>query len=584
MRSVHSTDLKHLAFVDGFGLTRISMPNKVKTDRKVTAGLDATLSANAARTELLAWRQPWDAMHHRDFPGLKALSKIDRFRLAGTALAPSGGFVQITSGYVEPHELTLHRWSDPLSAPTLTPLSFADAARRPRVRLDGAAPSWRPTCFVTAPSGAWAALYARDAQLAAGDLSTPSGAVRWVAPVELPPEALVTLHPFDDGRVVLAAYLPSRRESVLVRFFADGTVAGQHTLATITPAVPVSFDHALHQPDESVVARTPLDGGISRTTGLADHGAARLFGHGDAGYALVWHGESVIDLSTAEAISRKFADDDAPVRRFFREHLARANALGNPAGILFELMSFDPNPARRDFSFSFDATSGNGSLRGVLAAGMLTAITDDDALRNLHGWHWSVGGGLSPSVAQGRWDDAEVDAAFGALEAARVPLLECLKCLGDAYSFSHTSPAPQRVPFTLDGARRFLAGMTWALTHRGAEGVRAASRELAPGLTVDDVVAAMKSLPHERGPRVDYHALDLLTVVSAQVFRHELTRVVAALCRLPDAWRNGVASRLEHAVKWVKSETPEPDVFATMVALESAARGEIDFYVRRALG
>jgi hypothetical protein len=41
---------------------------------------------------------------------------------------------------------------------------------------------------------------------------------------------------------------------------------------------------------------------------------------------------------------------------------------------------------------------------------------------------------------------------------------------------------------------------------------------------------------------------------------------------------------LEHAVKWLKSAAAEPDVFATMITLESGARGEIDFYVRRALG
>ena len=224
------------------------------------------------------------------------------------------------------------------------------------------------------------------------------------------------------------------------------------------------------------------------------------------------------------------------------------------------------------------------ALLGALAAGSLTALTDDDALRNLHGWHWSVGGGVSPTFDADRWDDAEVDRAFGALESAGVPLLECLKCLGDAYSFSYVHPAPQRVPFTLDGARRFLAGLTWAFSHRGGEGVREASRALAAGLTVAHVTAALKDLPIERGPRVDYHVLDLLTVVAAQVFRHDLTKVVAALCRVPDAWRNGVGSRLEHAVKWVRSESAEPDVFATMIALESGARGEIDFYVRRALG
>ena len=586
MRSVHSSDLKHLAFLDGFGLTRISAPNKVKTERKVSAGLDATLSLNAARTEVLAWRENWNSMHHLAFPAMKALTRIDRFHLAGASLAPDGGFVDITTVHGPDAVGELRRFSDPHTPPTSTKLPRRDAPVRPGVTLDGAKPAWRPLRLVTAPSGVWAALLGSEATLLVGDFSVPEGRLRWSTTVRVPREALVTLHPFDDGRVVVAAFMPSRRESTLVRFDATGNTLGVHTLPSLCPAVPVRHDEALHQLSPETVARTPLDGGVARTTGLGpeNHGVGRVFGEGDAGYFLPWHAESVLDLHTADAISRKLADEDAPVRRWFREHLARANALGNPGGILFELKSFDPNPARRDFGFSFDATTGDGSLLGALAAGSLTALTDDDALRNLHGWHWSVGGGVSPTFDADRWDDAEVDRAFGALESAGVPLLECLKCLGDAYSFSYVHPAPQRVPFTLDGARRFLAGLTWAFSHRGGEGVREASRALAAGLTVAHVTAALKDLPIERGPRVDYHVLDLLTVVAAQVFRHDLTKVVAALCRVPDAWRNGVGSRLEHAVKWVRSESAEPDVFATMIALESGARGEIDFYVRRALG
>lgn len=584
MRSVHSSDLKHLAFLDGFGLTRISLPNKVKTERKVAAGLDATLSLNAARTEMLAWRENWNSMHHLAFPAMKALSKIDRFRLAGTALAPDGGFVDVTTVHGPDAVAELRRFSDPHTPPGSTKLPRRDAPVRPGVTLDSAKPAWRPLRLVTAPSGVWAALLGSEATLLVGDFSVAEGRLRWSTTVRVPREALVTLHPFDDGRVVVAAFSPSRRESTLVRFDATGNTLGVHTLPSLCPAVPVSSDEVLHQLSPETVARTPLDGGIARTTVIADHGVGRVFGHGDAGYFLPWHAESVLDLRTADAISRKLADDDAPVRRWFREHLARANALGNPGGILFELKSFDPNPARRDFGFSFDATTGDGSLVGVLAAGMLTAITDDDALRNLHGWHWSVGGGVSPEFPSGRWDDAEVDAAFGALESAGVPLLECLKCLGDAYSFSSTSPAPQRVPFTMEGARSFLAGLTWALTHRGAEGVRAASRAHASALTVGDVAGALQHLPNERGPRVDYHVLDLLTVLAAHVFRHELPGVLAALRRVPNAWRNGVGSRLEHAVRWVKSEAAEPDVFVTRLALTSTAPGGVDFYVRRALG
>jgi hypothetical protein len=585
MRSIHSSDGKHLAFADGFGLTRVSLPNKVKTERKISAGLAATLSLNAARTVMLAWRERWSSMHHLTFPALKALTKLERFRLAGTVHAPDGGFADVTTQPGPDPVAIVRRWSDPLSAPSSQEMLRAEAPVRAAVTLDGASASWRPLRLVSAPSGVWATLLGSEATLLVGDFSAPGGRLRWSATVRLPREALVTLHPFDDGRVVLAAFSPSRRESTLVRFDAEENTLGVHTLTSLCPAVPLSPNAALHQLSPEAVGRTPLDSGACLTTGVAsaDQGVGRVFGADGAAFFLPWHAESVLDLRTADRIPRKLADDDAPVRRFFRERLARANALGMPGGILFELMGFDTNPARREFGFSFDATTGDGSLHGVLAAGALTAITDDDALYDLHGWRWSVGGGLNPAVDAARWDDAAVDAAFGALESAGVPLLEALKCMGEAYAFSHGSPAPRRAPFTEDGARRFLAGMTWALTHRGAEGLRAASRALAPTLTAADVAAALRDLPPQRGPRVDDRALDLLSVLSAHALRHDTARVVAALCRVPDAWRQGLGSKLEAAVRWLRSEAAEPDAFATLLALDSAARADVDFYVRRGL-
>lgn len=88
MRSIHSTDGQHLAFTDGFGLTRISLPNKVKTDRKITAGLDALLSTNPSRSAILTCKQSLDTMFHLGFPDLGALTKFKRFELSPSTLTP----------------------------------------------------------------------------------------------------------------------------------------------------------------------------------------------------------------------------------------------------------------------------------------------------------------------------------------------------------------------------------------------------------------------------------------------------------------------------------------------------------------
>ena len=82
-RSLHGLDGKHVAFVDGFGLTRVTLANEVKTERKIRDGIDATLTAREARARLLALRRAWNSMHHLGVPELTGLTKKSRFQLWG---------------------------------------------------------------------------------------------------------------------------------------------------------------------------------------------------------------------------------------------------------------------------------------------------------------------------------------------------------------------------------------------------------------------------------------------------------------------------------------------------------------------
>lgn len=584
MRCVLSADGKHLAFFDGFGLTRLSAPGKVKTERKISGGLDPSLSTNPARTELLAWRQDWSTMHHLALPTLKPLTKFDRFRLAAAVLAPAGGFAVVGSryeverGYVP----SLERWSDP--ANKLGAIDLDDAPRREPVTLEGASGP-ASARLASSPAGVWAVLQGDESTLVVGDLAGPLGTVRWRVPVALPRGAFTTLHPFDDGRVALAAFMPSRRESVIVRFAADGRVEGTHTLATLSPAVPLSLDWAAHQLSETTLARTPLDGGLCRTTGIArdDHGVGRLFGEGGSAWFLPWHAESILDLNRAESVSRRLSDDDASLRRFFRETVARLNALANPGGMLIELCRLDVNPARRNYTFIWDATPGDGSLLGALAGGMVQALTDDDALRNVDGWRWSVGGGFGVACDPARNDVAEVDRAFGALESAGVPLLETLSCVGDAYAFRDGGEIA-RWPFAPGAARHFLAGLVWSITHRGADGLRAGARALSDELTGARVAAALRALPQERGSRVGNHAFDTVCTVAIDALRAEAAPVIAAATHVPNAWQYGAGSTLEPALQWLASEVSDRGALLEALRRDADPSSHVASCVTRALG
>jgi hypothetical protein len=584
MRSVHSADLQHVAFVDAFGLTRVSLPNKVKSERRLAAGFDASLSLNAARTELLASHPRRGRMLRLAFPGMTVRAKYSD--LAGTrdALAPDGGFADIIAPPPTRLVGSLCRYLDPHDEPTRTTLDLDRAPVREGVFMDGAKPAWRDTRLVTAPSGVWAALFDEAQTLLVGDLSSPGGRLRWSAPVRLPREALVTLHPFDDGQLVLAVFSPSRCESTLVRFDPEGNTLGRHVVPALSPAAPLSPARVVHQTRGDTVAQTFLVDGDSRTTALApeDHGVGRVLGVEGAAFFLPWHAESLVDLQTGAVISRALAEADAPARRWVRAHLARANALGNPGGILFELWDFDPRPATKFFEFTVEATAGDGSLLAALAAGMLTGV-GEDAIDDLPGWRCRNAGDVLSEFDPGRWDAAEVDLAFAALESAGVHLLSTLGCFGDAYGMSYEMPALQQLPFTPEGARRFLAGMTRALEHGAAPGLRNAAQSRSPTLTATHVADALRVLPHDRPLAVPADALDHLMVLAGEVFGDELPTVLAALCEVPDAWREGLGTRLEAAVRWALSASENPEGLSAKLTDASRAHRAVARIARGAL-
>lgn len=585
MRSAHSLDGKHFAFSDGFGLTRVSLPAKVKTERKISSGHDALMSADPTRTQLVAWRQGWDSMHHLSFPELKTLTKIDRFQLSQTVLSGDGGFVEVRAHFGGEVGTTARRWSAPATPEAPVDIALIDAPTREGLRMDGAVDGFAWAPLQSASSGVWAVLRGSPRMLYVGDFSERPVRVRWRAPVAFAAGDFVTLHPFDDGRVALCAFSPRRREATVARFSASGRVEAVRALPAVAPPALLSPDAALHQPDDARVLRSSLDDGSAASFTLPEsmRGPGRPFGEGAAMRFLPWDAESILDLETGVALSRKLSDVDAPVRRFMRERVREVNALAYPGGLMIELKNLDVNPARKDYGFGWDSSLGDGSLHGYLAAGSLAALTDDDVLRNLDGWRWSVGSGVSLAHPTRPWDLDEVDQALGALEARGVPLLEALQCLADAYDFWGSAPTPRRVAFTTEGARRFLSGMVFAMTARRAEGLRAAAREGHGALTAARVVDALRALPEHRGPRVGYHILDLLTAVAVNALGADALGVVAGLGVASPSWHSGLGSLLHGALRWLLAQSPDRDAAASRLRVEGRGVSSLALYLDRAL-
>ncbi|MEZ4394912.1 MAG: endonuclease V [Polyangiales bacterium] len=460
MRSVHSRDLKHHAFVDGFGLTRVSLPDKVKTERRVCAGLDATLSVDAGGRALLACHEGEHEMHHLGLPALRARTRLDRGRVLGASLTPEGGFVDVmTDGRATPRA-TLRRWSDPFVTPAFLPLDPASAPTRPGVTLDDAGPSHRPARLVTSPRGTWATLLGASPTLLVGDLEAPVGRLRWSAPVRVPPGALLTLHPFDEGRVVVAAFLPAAQRVMILRFDAEGEAAPVVELSTRGPAAPLTPEVVLHQRDDGTVVRRALSDGVEERTRLPDSacGPGRVFGQGSSAFFLPWHAETVIDLRRGLELDRGLGEHDAPARRALRRVISQANALAQATGSYFELERAQADRRRRVVVVGLQSSPGDESLLGVMLSSWVEQAAPREVSRADPGWRAAPVGGLVRRYPHERWDEVEVAAALARLAREGLALEGCLAGLAEAYRFDGDG-APTRCAFTEDGARHLLGAL-----------------------------------------------------------------------------------------------------------------------------
>lgn len=583
MRSVSTPDGRHLAFQDAFGLTRLSLPKGVKTVRKLTAGLYPALSLDAVGSQLLAWRGHWDSMHHLNFPGLGPHAKLDRFQVSRAALAPDGAsYLRVSSGGIA------ERFDAPTGIlRTAGPITNLDAPTRPAVTLEGGAEQPSRCPLLTHPSGAWAAIVGPAATLYVGDLSDEPVRVLWRAPVSLPRAAMVEVHPFPHGAAVLCVYEPRHARATLVAWSPTGEARATVVPAAGPPAV-TSADTVLHALDEATVARTRLSDGHRETFALPAkrQGPGSPFGQGDAAWWLPDDGEDIVNLLTGDVIPRKLQAEDRPVRDLFVDAVRTANRLGHPAGVHLALGDLQADPAKRTYGFGFDQSPGDGALLAWLAAASLTGLTDDPLLHNLQGWRWNVGGGLSGDTPDAPWDTAEVDAAFAALDAAGLGLHTLLGPFRDAWGwYRHDADTPERIAFTPDGARRFLAGAAWALGGNAPGGLADAARRDAARLDGDALCAMLRRLPDERPPRVSYHALDLLALPAVHALGPGAVPFLGALGTVSDAWRNGVGSGLESAVRWLASTHPDREALTrSLVGPDAPGHAGTGFYLRRALG
>ncbi len=306
-----SSDGAHVVFQDGFGLTRLTFPKGVKTDRDA-AGLSLTVSdthalAHAAKSNKLALRAlpalsraKW---HFSDY-GRFALFPDGAF---GVEVSNKGGqLIDVAGGHIGSFQ-----WPDEM--PSVGALDLG-RQRPPGTVVRGVA--------VAGPDRALAVFNPYFKRVWFGRVKG-DGACEplWQADVGLP-VGEVFLHA-GRGETFFGAWDPGTREARIYRVTDDREVT-HHTVSCV--GLPTySGDRWCWQESPELVCRAPwssMDAPERFTLPSAAQGDGALMAHGDRVLFLPRDGERVFDVVTGAAIDRKLPPAEKAIRAKAVEQLS----------------------------------------------------------------------------------------------------------------------------------------------------------------------------------------------------------------------------------------------------------------------
>lgn len=298
-----TSDGAHLVFQDGFGLTRITFPKGVKTDRDAAG---AWLSVGDAYA--LAHTPKSNRMALRALPGLTRakwpFSDYSHFVLfpdgvRGVEISNKGGqLLDVTSGH-----LGAFTWPDDM--PSVGELDLG------RQRPAGTVVRGRAA---TGPDGALAVFNGYFKRVWFGRVKDDGSCEPvWQADVGLPVGEVI-LHA-GEGETFVGAFDPGRGEARIYRVTDDREVTTRAVACVGAPTY--SGDRWCWQESAEVVCRAPwtsMDAPERFTLPSAAQGVGELMAHGDRLLFLPRDGERVYDVVTGAAIDRKLPAGDKSLR------------------------------------------------------------------------------------------------------------------------------------------------------------------------------------------------------------------------------------------------------------------------------
>lgn len=347
----------HLVFQDGFGLTRVTFPKAVKTDRDLSG-----LSLTVGDAHALAHQPRTNRRGLRALPAL-ARAKWNLSDYSDYAFMPDGErVVELNNGGGK-----VFRASGEALGQFAWPEAMASAGA-----LDlGRSRPEKATLVGRAAAGAGDALAVFNPYRRAVWVGrvTPEGAVEpaWRAEVDAP-VGEVLLFP-SAAETFVGAWDPGTREARLYR--VDGERRVEHRVLRSITAPTFSGTRWCWQESDEVVCAAPweaLDRPVRYALPKATQGPATLMAHGDAVYALPLDAERLVDVVSGAVIDRKLGAGELPMRAKAIDALRVFGPwLGAEGGVLrFGHVERDKN-GTLGWSPTFDV--GVGSLPAYLAVG-----------------------------------------------------------------------------------------------------------------------------------------------------------------------------------------------------------------------
>ncbi|MDP2343777.1 MAG: hypothetical protein Q8O67_22655 [Deltaproteobacteria bacterium] len=475
-----TADGKHLVIFDGFGLSRLTLPKAVKTD-KISGHW---LSGNDGL--VLVHNESMNARAMRTVPELTIVKVDGSYELKYGPAVPLDDKHVLTADGTSVQVVKLIN-GKPLGKHDLSELAGAAARAPERIDLGPqlAQPSYK-TIVAAGDDGAFALWSPLTGQLFLGRLPKPSAAPVDVVVVHVgAPQGLLQLRVVAGG-VFVAAFHGAQNKAWCAVVDARGGV----TARVVDSVAPVAFADGklISQPDDGTVLREPLvasrggSGDAERFTLKTRAPVAELMAHGSAIWALAADRESFIDVVSGAVVDRKLPAAEKATRAGLRGFIGPYQQAARAANLtIFPWLKGKP-AGKHEQGYSYDR--GDDGLLGILVMSNVFA-----RCRIVDGGRWRVGS-YSSGMSLGPVD---VDAVRRALEAADQHGLDLLS--GMALLASPLSSAAEDLErttpvFSPDAARLLLAAVIARLA--GAKTV--ANTKVPASLTPEEVIAQLDPL------------------------------------------------------------------------------------------